>query len=103
MHQPKSAEDDKSCILCHFAGIQAIVLRPTRGDRRSINEALHIALLALAGAFQSTHVALELRARDKRDSPWEMKESFWMASNDGQHPGVAALATTLTFLEVVVQ
>ena len=80
------------------------MLRPTHGDRKSINEALYIALFALAGAFQSTHVTLELRARDKRDSPWEMEESFWwMESVDGQHPGVAALATTLTILEVGVQ
>jgi hypothetical protein len=64
-----------------------------------INEALHIALFALAGGFQSTHVTLELRARDKRDSPWEMEESFWMAA-DGQHSEVVALATMLTTLEV---
>jgi hypothetical protein len=83
-----SAEDDDFCTLCHSAGIHAIVLRPTHGVRRSINEALHIALLALAGAFQGTHVTLELRARDKHDLPWEMEEEYWMASVDGPHPGM---------------
>lgn len=97
---PQAVERD--FLLYRDPGIRTIVLRPPPGAAVTWNWTLHTMMFTLAGAFQSTHVKLEVR---QHAALKDMQSCHFMA--DFRAPcvlnmrsGVQSLAATLTALEV---
>lgn len=107
-HNATAHARDFSVATRYIAGIGAIIVRPAPGGPRIINRSLHMMLLATAGAFQGSHVALELRFSGSGVSPdtdeiLPFLPKFWAAPTPNTQPGLTALAATLTRLEVCTQ